>query len=224
MAALEKAVITNTVTGDRIPVQFNPEEYTLSRDINYAQAAIPGRSAPLIQFAHGQLQTLEMELLLDTWEAHRGSGAGQDVRPLARKITDLMNLEPSTHAPPVLLFTWGSLTFTCLLTRASQRFLMFRPDGIPVRVRLQVTFSEFRNSDQEPREVKRETANYAKAWTVCQGETLSLIAARIYGDAAAWRPLALRNRVADPRDLPAGLVLAVPQLPFIDPRTGEVLA
>jgi len=34
---LEKALITNTVTGTAIPVQINPEDYTLKRDINYAQ-------------------------------------------------------------------------------------------------------------------------------------------------------------------------------------------
>ena len=35
---LEKAVLTNTGTGNKTPVQFNPEEYTVSRDINYTQA------------------------------------------------------------------------------------------------------------------------------------------------------------------------------------------
>ena len=44
--ALEKAIITNTVTGAKIPVMFNPEEYTVNREINYAQTAIPGLSAP----------------------------------------------------------------------------------------------------------------------------------------------------------------------------------
>ena len=71
--SLEKALITNTVTGDAIPVQFNPEEYTLSRDINYAQAAIPGLSAPILQFVNGNMQTLEMELFLDTYEEHRSA-------------------------------------------------------------------------------------------------------------------------------------------------------
>ena len=37
---------------------FNPEEYTLNRDINYAQAAIPGLSAPILQFVNGNMQTL----------------------------------------------------------------------------------------------------------------------------------------------------------------------
>ena len=69
--SLEKALITNTVTGAVIPVQFNPQEYSHSRDINYAQAAIPGLSGPILQFVNGNLQTLEMELFLDSWEEHK---------------------------------------------------------------------------------------------------------------------------------------------------------
>jgi hypothetical protein len=65
---LEKAIIINTVTGDKIPVQFNPEEYSVNRDINYAQTAIPGLSAPITQFVNGNAQTLEMEFLVDTYE------------------------------------------------------------------------------------------------------------------------------------------------------------
>ena len=221
--ALEKALITNTDTGDSVAVQFNPEEYTVNRDVNYAQAAVPGRSAPLLQFAHGNMQTLELELLLDTYERHQGNGAGDDVRPVVRKITSLMNVDPETHAPPVLLFTWSSLSFTCVLARASQRFVMFRPDGTPVRARLQVTFNEFCNGDVEAKEVKRETADYSRLHVVGQGETLSAIAGRVYRNPAAWRPIALGNGIDDPRALAVGQRLLVPQLPFRDPETGEVM-
>ena len=100
------------------------------------------------------MQTLEMELLLDTYEAHSGAGganaAGDDVRPVVKRITDLMNVDATTHAPPVLLFTWGTLTFTCVLARATQRFVMFRPDGT-VRASVQVSFNDSRNGDIEPR-------------------------------------------------------------------------
>lgn len=221
---LEKAIIANTVTGERIPVQFNPEEYALNKDINYAVTSIPGLSAPILQFVNGNMQTLELELLVDTYEAHSESStqAGDDVRVLTRKITNLMNIEPSTHAPPVLLFTWGSLTFTCVLARVSQRFIMFKADGIPVRARLQVTFNEFRNVDLEAKEVKRETADYSKLHVVKDGESLSLIAAREYGSAALWRPIALRNNLDDPLALRTGLRLIIPNLPFRDPESGEV--
>ena len=228
MASLEKATITNTVTGERLAVMFNPEEYSLNRDINYAQAAVPGLSAPLLQFVHGNLQTMDMELLLDTYEAHREGSrvinqAGDDVRKLTAQITGLMNIDPTTHAPPVLLFTWGSLTFTCVLAKVSQKFIMFLPSGVPVRARLQVTFNEFSNAELEAKEIKRETSDFSQLYTVSQGETLSSIAAKVYQDATLWRPIALGNNIDDPRSLPVGLGLVIPQLPFRDPETGEVI-
>jgi hypothetical protein len=225
---LEKATITNTVTGERVPVMFNPEEYSLNKDLNYAQSAVPGLSAPLLQFVHGNMGTLEMELFLDTYEAHReGSKVlneqGGDVRELLRKILVLMEIDRTTHAPPVLLFTWASLSFTCVLARANQRFVMFRPDGTPVRARVQVTFNEFRNAELEAKEIKRETADYSKLRLVREGETLSSIATEVYSDPRLWRPIAIANGIDEPRALDVGTRLLVPQLPFRDSETGEVM-
>ncbi|HSH81605.1 MAG TPA: LysM peptidoglycan-binding domain-containing protein [Herpetosiphonaceae bacterium] len=236
--ALEKAVITNTVTGDRIPVMFNPEEYTVSKDNNFAQIAVPGLRAPLLQFVNGNMQTLEMELFVDTYEVHRDGSrllnqAGEDVRNLTRKITSMLDIDPTTHAPPVLQFVWGPSSvdisrsgtpavFTCVLARASQRFIMFLPDGTPVRARLQVTFNEFTNAELEAKEIKRETSDFTKVYEVKQGETLSAIAWRTYGNPRLWQPIALRNAIDNPRAVPAGMRLIVPQLPFRDPHTGEI--
>ena len=196
--ALEKALVTNTASGERIPVMFNPGEYTLQQEVNYARAAIPGLSAPLVQFVHGNQQTLSMELFLDTHEEHREGDrvinrAGDDVRVLCRKITDLMKIDPALHAPPVLLFTWGSLSFTCVMASVTQKFILFLPTGIPVRARLEVKLAEFLNSELEAREVKRETADYSKLYVVGEGDTLSAIAGRVYQDPALWRPIAIRN-------------------------------
>jgi hypothetical protein len=225
--ALEKAIITNTVTGERVPVMFNPEEYTVNRDINYAHTAIPGLSAPVLQFVSGNMQTLEMELFLDSYEEHRAGDrvlnqAQSDVRVLVRRLTDLMNIAPSTHAPPVLLFTWASLSFTCVLARTSQRFVMFLPDGTPVRARLQVAFNEFRNVEMEAREVKRETPDFTRRHVAGQGETLSSIAAHAYGDARLWRVIAIANGIDRPRPLETGARLVLPSLPYRDPDSGRV--
>ena len=225
--ALEKAVITNTTTAEHIAVMFNPEDYSLSRENNFAQVAVPGLSAPIIQFSHGNQQSLDMELFFDTYEAHREGSrqiatAGEDVRKHVRRITDLMNIQPVTHAPPVLLFTWGSLAFTCVLTRATQKFIMFLPDGTPVRARVQATFSQYNNAELEAKEIKRETADYSKFHVVKPGEKMASIAAAAYGDPRLWRAIALRNAVADPRALEAGQRLAIPRLPYRDPSTGEV--
>ena len=86
-----------------------------------------------------------------------------------------------------------------------------------------MTFNEFCNLDLEWKECKRETADFSKLHIVGQGETLSGIAARAYDNPALWRPIALRNRIDNPRVLPVGLQLLIPRLPFRDPETGEVI-
>lgn len=225
--ALEKATITNTETGERIEVMFNPEEYSLSKDNNFAQSAVPGLSSPLLQFAHGNLKTLDMELFFDTYEEHRAGNrvvnrAGEDVRLHTNRVVGLMDINPETHAPPVLLFTWGDLTLACVLARAAQRFTMFLETGVPVRARVQVSFSEWVDAAREAKTVKRRTADYSRLYTVGQGETLSAIAARVYRDARMWRAIALANDIGDPRRLPVGSQLIVPRLPYRDPLSGDV--
>ena len=223
---LQKATIVKLDTGESFPVQFNPEEYTLGGENSYAQAVVPGRSSPLIQFSHGQLRTIEMELFFDTYEKKA------DVREQTSRVVNLLDIDPTTHAPPVLLFVWGkpaqagarAKSFKCVLARATQRFVMFLPSGRPVRARVQVQLQEFTNGDFESKEVKRQTADYSKVRMVAEGETLSSIAADVYDDPSAWRALAIRNGIDDPFSPPVGRELAVPRLPYADPETGEVVA
>jgi len=216
VSGLERATLTDTVTGRRTSVQFNPEEYTLNRETTFAQLAVPGLSAPVVQFVAGNAQTLEMELLVDTTETSPAGGPGADVRSLVREVTGLMDINPQLHAPPPVVFAWGQLTFTCVLTRVSQKYILFLPDGTPVRARLTVTLSEYRNVELEAKEVKRQTVDYTKVHVVVDGDTLTLIAFREYSDATAWRPIALRNGITDPRRLEVGTVLSIPRLPWTD--------
>jgi hypothetical protein len=214
---LVKARITIEHTGRFFDVMFNPEEYTLNRDNNFASQAVPGLSSPLIQFVHGNLRTLEMELFLDTLEQHR------DVRDETQQVVGLLEIDPDLHAPPVLRVAWASLQFRCVLARASQKFILFFPDGRPARARLSVSFQEYVDPGRESREVKRQTANFSKSHAVVQGETLSAIAGRFYRDPRQWRAIAIENGLDDPRVLTVGQTLLVPPLPFVDPDTGEVL-
>lgn len=215
--ALVKARITIEHTGQFVEVMFNPEEYTLSRDNNFASQAIPGLSSPLLQFVHGNLRTLEMELFFDTFEQRR------DVREVTQQVVGLLDIDPELHAPPVLRVAWASLQFRCVLARASQKFILFFPDGRPARAKISVSFQEFVDPGRENREVKRQTANFSKAHAVVQGETLSAIAGRFYQDPRQWRAIAIENALDDPRALTAGQTLLIPPLPFVDPESGEVL-
>jgi LysM repeat protein len=213
MATLEKAQILVLHTGERIKVMFNPEEYTVNKDNNFASQSIPGLSSPLLQFVNGNLRTLEMELFFDTLEKHT------DVRDETKKVANLLTIDPTLHAPPVLQVTWGSLTLTCVLARVSQKFILFFPDGKPARARLTVTFNEFIDPEHEAKDVSRQTADFSKVHVVTEGETLSGIAGKLYDDPQNWRPIARWNDIADPLSMFPGQQLLIPSLPFDDPET-----
>jgi nucleoid-associated protein YgaU len=87
-----------------------------------------------------------------------------------------------------------------------------------------VTFNEYRNVELEAKEIKRETSDYSKRHVVSEGETLSSIAGREYGDPRLWRVIAIANRLQRARRLPPGLTLLLPRLPYRDPETGTVFA
>jgi LysM repeat protein len=214
---LAKAKITIEYSGQSFNVFFNPEEYTLNKDNNFAAQAIPGLSGPLLQFVNGNMRTLEMELFFDTTDART------DVRSATQKVVSLLDIDSTLHAPPVLRVSWASLQFRCVLARVSQKFTMFLEDGSPVRARLNVTFNEFLDPDTEAKEVNRQTADFTKVHVVKRGDTLSRIAAALYDNPAVWRPIAIANNLSDPRDISIGQSLAIPSLPFVDPLTGEVL-
>ncbi|MEY9697574.1 nucleoid-associated protein YgaU [Bradyrhizobium diazoefficiens] len=215
--ALTKAKITVEHSNESIEVMFNPEEYSLNRDNNFVSQAIPGLSSPLLQFAHGNLRTLDMELLFDTYEKR------SDVRQQTEKLIHLMEIDPALHAPPVLIVSWASLQFRCVLTKANQKFLLFLDDGRPVRARITASFTEFVDPEHEALQVKRETADYTKQHIVLQGETITGIAYKYYADPALWRPITISNDIDNPRELLVGQALVIPSLPYANPATGEVI-
>lgn len=210
--ALEKASILNLNTGEDFSVMFNPGEYTLDEGNTFAEIGIPGLRTPPIQYVRGNTRTLNMELFFDTYEKGIYE-AGTDVRVATRQITSLLDKDPATQAPPILLVSWGGLNFKCVLESAGQRFIMFLPDGTPVRARLTVRFKEYEPVEIEIRKgffVGPPSLQNITARITGEGDTLSQIAAAVLGDPFAWREIAEANNIDNPRLIPPGTLLIVP--------------
>ena len=218
---LAKILIEVEHTGAMFPVQYNPEDYTINQDNNFAVQAIPGLSAPQLQFVSGNMRTLDMELFLDTYDTPDLQKL--DVRKQTDQIMNLMAIDPELHAPPILKLHWSSLEFRCVLAKAVQKFILFADSGMPVRARITCTFNEYVDLLRESKAIGRQTADFTKAHVVAEGETLSNLAGTYYGDPTRWRPIAVANDIDDPREIVPGQSLAIPSLPYTDPDTCEVL-
>jgi len=178
----------------RMEVQYNPTQYSLSKSAQIAEIAIPGLDAPLQQFIRGQTEKLTVELLFDT--AAQGMGVGaRDVRTLTGPVYELVRIQPKTHAPPRLRLTWGhsGLSFKAIVETIDQKFTLFSPEGIPLRATLTITFRGYATLEEQIADLKLESADQTKQHVVVRGESLSQIAWQELGDPAQWRVLADAN-------------------------------
>jgi len=73
-------------------------------------------------------------------------------------------------------------------------------------------FTEFSLPVEDLRKNQMSSPDRVKTYRVKVGDTLSGIAGLYYQDQRVWRPIAIRNDVADPRQLVAGQVLTIPRL------------
>ncbi len=196
-------------TKDEIPVLFNPGEYSMDKSNEFANINIPGLDSPLLQFVRGGLETLTMDLFFDTYTDEKPEKEKRDVRDYTDRIVNLLKIDSDLHAPPVLKFVWGSLDFTCVLSKANKKFTMFRPDGKPVRATLSVTFNEFK-TEKSTREKPLQSQDRTKHRILKDGDSLWLIAAEEYGDPAMWRDIAIANKIDNPRILETGSGIVIP--------------
>jgi hypothetical protein len=208
----EQVAVRPNFPGKLLQVQFNPTEYTLNKGAQIAEIGIYGIDSPILQFVRGQNETLSLELFFDSSEHGMGEGAIKDVRELTRPFYQLVKIQPETHAPPRIRFTWGEgLTFKAVVERVQQRFNLFNPQGIPIRATLTLSLREYRTLQEQVKELK--SADHSKRRVVQRGETLSRIAAEEYRNPGMWRVIADANPLLnDPLRPPPGMILLIPPL------------
>ncbi len=217
-----------------IPVRFNPNEYSLVRNMNYADVTIPGLDTSVVQFVRGETQTLALELFLDrsdrvgyTTPAAAGPGGSgatppgggmPSSTPFAGIDTELqllrlmVTIDSGLHAPPVIEFHWGKLTFRGVVASYTEKFQMFDEAGNALRARVTLSLKKYSPPLLQARATSPESPDRTKTRVVREGERIDVIAVEEYGDAAHWPVIARANQLARPRVLSPGSVLLIPPL------------
>ena len=224
---LAKALLIDTSAGAVHQVMYNPQELRIEQENNFAEVGIPGLNAPPLQYVRGKSRVLTMELFFDTYETH------EDVRQYTTPIVRLLDRQPQTQAPPVLLFSFGRMQFRCVLVDAAQRYTMFARDGTPVRSTMSVRLQEYVDIQVQVRQgiffgsptvsaaanaalagaqraVNPVLAGSATVHVTVRGDTLSGIAAAYLGDPSLWRRIAEANEIDDPLAILPGVSLVIP--------------
>ncbi len=200
-------IVAPEVDEPDIPLRFNPTSYQLRKANNFSEIDIPGLETPPIQYVRGGSETLGFDALFDT------SDSQKNVRDeYVDKVAELMRINSELHAPPIVRFIWESEIFQGVLSDMSVSYVLFTPEGVPMRAEVSLTFTAYRPVEVQIADRPRNSPDVEKSVTLRRGDRLDQIATGIYQDPGRWREIARLNGIRDPRRLEPGQLLLVPRI------------
>lgn len=198
-----------------VTVHFNPDEYTVSRTLTWNKKDVPGKDVPQYDFGGASNADVTLNLLFDS-----SSEVNKDVRDYTKPLWEATFVESSTKnattqlgEPPRVMFMWGrQWSFTGVIVSMSQKFLLFKADGTPIRVQVTLVLRQTKDDKTFGKQNPTSGAIPSRVHIVNDGDRLDLLANEYYGNPTKWRQIAEYNGVDNPRSLVPGQHLIIPEL------------
>ncbi|WP_432826877.1 hypothetical protein [Dactylosporangium sp. CA-092794] len=234
---MERVAFIVDATGERIDCLLNPETFEVQRLAGIRTPAAGGdrlvgrgRADDPVRFTGGGRTELVLDMVFDVALVESGP-APQDVRELTGRLWSLAENsaeERGAARPPLVRLVWGkSWNVPGVVSAIAERFDAFNATGAPGRSWLRLKLLRVDEpGDGAARSYDEELARSATAAPAAgrpaavqavgggggerSGVRIDLLAAEALGSPMRWRELAAHNGVADPLDVTAGSVLAVP--------------
>ena len=177
-----------------------------------------GSNSPQAELSKAGAQTLKLNLIFDTY------GKRADVSLITDRLWEFMRVSDNARPDkrpadkndkrdvPLVAFQWGVFFFVSYITSMTQKFTLFTREGIPVRAKVDVTFTQYTdiNDRRLPQNPTSGGGPINRIHRVVAGDRLDLIAYEVYRDATKWRLIAAYNNVSNSMDLRPGQLLTIP--------------
>ena len=212
--AFKKPDFTDEVSSAEYTTNMIPEKYTLDYKINRGDdQVIGGVQSP--QYIKSEPKKLSLDFLFDRtgalpgFEAISSKGIEEDLEKFKKAIFDY---DGDIHKPYYLKINWGTLIFRGVLTDMAIDFTLFSPNGQPLRAIAKCNFLEFVDKELGAAEQNQSSPDLTHMRTVKDGETLPLMAYRIYGDSKYYLEVARLNGLNNFRKLTPGQQIWFPPI------------
>lgn len=212
--------------GPSYEVLINPENYSLTYEIERTDQTVAGKASGSSTFNHMPSQSVTFRFLFDgTGVIQNGGGPGglpimPSVLGVTNKIdvaTDLNNFKSivygfdgTTHQPQYIQLQWGPLQYNCTLQRMVVTYKLFNPDGSPLRAEADCTFISAIDATKLAQVQNNQSPDLTHVRTVKKGDTLPLLCFREYGDSKYYYEVGKFNRLIDFKILIPGSKLIFP--------------
>ena len=197
-------------------VMFNPNTYTQKYEVEYQDRQGQGDTGSPQVFGKIKPQEYTFEFLFD------GTGAAADPVDVRETVERFLTVtgkhDGEIHRPMYLKLSWGALLSKCVLKSAEVTYTLFKPDGYPLRAKVKASFAENIEDALRVAEERKSSPDLTHVHVVKQGEHLSLLANKYYGDPSRYFQVAQYNDLKNYRRLEIGQRLAFPPIKNLDQR------
>jgi hypothetical protein len=205
-----------TKVGNPFSVWMNPSSYTRNTQIGYNDRQAQGAGGTSPEFNRVTQESCSFELLFDATgviPVPSGQSYSNGVADaISQLVTLTSTLNGNIHSPNYLILSWAQLQFQCVLESLSINYTLFRPDGTPLRAKVQTSFQSYTNEVQLAKKEGKNSPDMTHLVTVNGGDTLPLLCYNIYGDSSYYYRVAAINGLLDYRNLKPGTQLIFPPL------------
>jgi nucleoid-associated protein YgaU len=204
---------------------LNPENYIFKYKIEQNDDQASGTSATAPRFNRALPEDLELEFVFDRTGVltdygaagpsddktfkDEGRGVIDDIEHFKKVVFDYNGEE---HKPNYLIISWGTLLFKGSLSEMDITFKLFKPDGTPLRATARAKFKGFVEDDLRVAMENNSSPDLTHVREVKKGDTLPLMAFRIYGDSKYYLEVAKANRITNFRKLEVGQRIFFPPI------------
>lgn len=209
----------------KLPVQFNPSEYSISRRADYTDTTgkLQEPHPENLQSKGSRLAHLKVKLTLDTATEYPDyvvkSGlkkyidSDKELSNICKDLSMLTKMYPKTHTQSLVTFSWGEMEFIGHIRDLNISYKMFNRKGYPVRAELDLTiYGEDKKILQTLKAKPRESPDRTKYRMLRQKDELWMLADEEYQDPAYWKEIAKENGILNPRKVDYTKQLKVPSL------------
>ncbi len=221
---LEKLTILAYTTPDyqgepasRFEAFVNPNELTLSYEIEYDSAQGSGTTGSRMNFKKMKPGDLALNFFLDGTGVNpppRGRSQGDnDVQQMVEQFQKVTGYNGDIHRTHYLKVMWGTLGIKrCVLKSASIAYKLFRPNGVPLRAVITANFTD--NSDDKTRVAiaQDQSSDLTHRRVFKAGDNLPRLCQEIYGNPRLYLKVAQANGLDDFRNLAPGTAVFFPPL------------
>lgn len=198
---------------DAINLPVNPDSLKFGKGITYVEDKQLGTTNGSNLFESYKPETLSFSFLVDSTGVVEGSKEGDSVQAYIDKLEKSVYVYNSEgHRPSYVVIAYGELLFKGQLTAMKVEYTLFNNAGLPLRSKVEVTFSGFRGNEEDKRKFSKNSPDMSRIIVMKESDTLAAFCYRIYGDSLLVDQVARFNNLNEYRHIPAGTEILFPPL------------